>query len=191
MINGHRMPWQTGTLEGAGVRESVRRLRELAGIFRDRAALGALDPDTIVYSVRSWMPVPGGTPGGLFWGVTTLAPGKVGAEYFMTHGHAHEISDRAEFYSTLDGTGALILMDSTGRTWMETMEPGSLHYVAGGLAHRVANTGSRPLIFAACWPSDAGHDYGTIRDYGFGARLLEVDGRPVLVDGVRDAGARH
>ena len=32
----------------------------------------------------------------------------------------------------------------------------------GGVAHRVANTGNSVLSFAACWPSDAGHNYEEI-----------------------------
>jgi len=50
------------------------------------------------------------------------------------------------------------------------------------IGHRVANTGSAPLHFAACWPSDAGHDYDSIRKYGFGARLMKVDGKAKLVE---------
>jgi glucose-6-phosphate isomerase len=45
----------------------------------------------------------------------------------------------------------------------------------------VANTGSEPLVFIACWPSDAGYDYATIERRGFSARLLQRDGVPVLV----------
>jgi glucose-6-phosphate isomerase, archaeal len=45
----------------------------------------------------------------------------------------------------------------------------------------VANTGSEPLIFWARWGSDAGYDYASIAERGFGARLVERDGQPVLV----------
>ena len=34
----------------------------------------------------------------------------------------------------------LILMDRERNTWAERMMPGSLHYIPGGVAHRVANT---------------------------------------------------
>jgi glucose-6-phosphate isomerase len=180
-MNFVRISWETGALEGPGVRESSKRLRELAPLFRDSKAAADLDPDTVVCRVKSWMPVAEGADGGLFWGTTTIEPGKVGDEYFMTHGHFHATRNKAEFYATLRGEGALILMDETGRTWFEAMNPGTVHYIPGGVAHRVANTGAGPLAFAACWPSDAGHDYAVIRARGFGARLREVNGRPMLV----------
>jgi glucose-6-phosphate isomerase len=61
------------------------------------------------------------------------------------------------------------------------MAPGTLHSISGRHAHRVANVGHEPLIFWACWGSDAGYDYATIREHGFGARVVERDGRPALV----------
>jgi glucose-6-phosphate isomerase len=178
-----------GRLSGAEIEISCKRLGEIAILFHDAAAAARLDPETVVYRVESWLPVPPATAGGLFWGVTTIAPGKVGDEYFMTHGHFHEKPDSAEFYAGLSGQGMLLLMDPAGRTWSEPMENGSLHYIPGGIAHRVVNTGSVPLVFAACWPSDAGHDYAAIRTQGFGIRVRELDGRPVPVTEVPGEGA--
>ena len=100
----------------------------------------------------------------------------------MTHGHFHARADRTEFYSTIEGTGALILMNDQRKTWVEEMSPGSLHHIPPRTAHRVANTGTTPLRFVACWPSDAGYDYDAIRTRGFSARLLSVNGSPTLVD---------
>jgi glucose-6-phosphate isomerase len=45
----------------------------------------------------------------------------------------------------------------------------------------VANTGLQPLVFAACWPADAGYDYETVEREGFGGRMMERNGRPVFV----------
>jgi glucose-6-phosphate isomerase len=85
------MDWAKGLLEaGAEVRESVKMLGQLEGIFENSAALRAMDPATVVYRVQAWCPVPEGTEGGLFWGTTVIEPGKVDAEYFMTHGHFHQ-----------------------------------------------------------------------------------------------------
>lgn len=75
----------------------------------------------------------------------------------------------------------MILMSADYETRMEPMSPGSLHFIPPKTAHRVANTGTGPLRFVACWPSDAGHDYESIRKHGFGARLLNVQEKPVLV----------
>ena len=173
--------WSSGLITGDGIEERVKMLGKLTGLFHDEAALSRMDPETEVYRVRFWKPVPEGTTGGLFWGSTTIHPGLVGDEYFMTHGHFHSIRDRAELYATVKGTGAMLFMNEAGKTWCQTMTPGSVHYIPGNVAHRVVNTGSEPLVFLASWPSDAGHDYGTIRAGGFGKRMVKRDGKPCLI----------
>jgi len=177
-----RMNWAKGLLEpDAEIRESVKTLGQLADVFADRNALRARDANTVVYRVQAWCPVPEGAEGGLFWGVTVIEAGLVGQEYFMTHGHFHLKRDRSEYYATLDGDGALILMDERRRAWMEPMAAGSVHFIPPRTAHRVANIGNSPLRFMACWPADAGHDYEIIRNQGFGSRLLRVDDKATLV----------
>ena len=169
-------------LNGEPVISQRRKLKDLAGIFRDEEAFSAMDLEQTAYTVQAWLPVKEGTSGGLFFGTTNLMPGKVGNEYFMTKGHFHTQSDRAEFYWGVQGNGMLILMDCNRSTWAEEMFPGSLHYIPAHVAHRVANTGDAILVFGACWPSDAGHDYEKIVQNGFSARLLGRNGKPELVD---------
>lgn len=177
-----RIDWETGLLRNdSQILESVKTLGQLNGIFADAKAFREMNPETVVYRVQAWCPVPEGTEGGQFWGNTVVEPGKVGSEYFMTHGHFHHKRDRTEYYGTIEGDGALILMDETRRTWMERMSVGSLHFIPPNTAHRVANVGNGPLRLVACWPSDAGHDYTSIRDQGFSARLLNVHGEAKLV----------
>lgn len=178
-----RIDWLTGSLDGAEVRNSQKTITQMQDLFADKSALSKLAPNALVYSVQWWSPVPENAPGGLFWGTTVIEPGKVGQEFFMTHGHFHRRPDRTEFYAAVAGVGALILMDATRKTWTEPMSPGSLHHIPPHTAHRVANTGSAPLHFVACWPSDAGYNYDEIKAHGFGARLVEKDGVPTLVDG--------
>jgi len=173
--------WNSGEITGDGVEESVKTVGQLAGIFGDEAARQKLDPSTEVYRVRFWRPVADGTNGGLFWGATVIQPGRVGDEFFMTHGHFHAIRDRGEYYATVKGTGALLLMQENGETWSEPMSPGSVHYIPGSIAHRVANTGDEPLTFLASWPSDAGHDYAKIRSTGFGKRMVLRNGAACLL----------
>ena len=158
-----------------------RTLGDLRGIFADVDAFSRMPQNMPAYEVSSFLPEQEGTPGGLYFGITYLHPGKVGNEYFMTKGHFHANIDRAEFYWGLEGEGMLILMDQLRRVWTERIFPGSLHYIPGGVAHRMANTGNTLFSFAACWPSDAGHNYREIADHGFAARLLEVDGKPQLI----------
>src|ERR1035441_9567713 len=173
--------WNTGVISGEGVEEAVKNLGQLEGLYHDEAARARMDQGTEVYRVRFWKPVPDGTTGGLFWGSTVLQPGRVGNEYFMTHGHFHSIRDRAEFYATVKGTGAMLFMSEKGNTCSQIMTPGSVPYIPGNVAHRVVNTGSEPLIFLASWPSDAGHDYARIRTSGFTKRMVLQDGVPCVI----------
>jgi glucose-6-phosphate isomerase, archaeal len=174
--------WADGALQTPGLQQSEKKLGHLTGVFRDHQAWQKLDPETIVYRVWWWEPVSPGTEGGLFWGLSEIQPGRVGEEYFMTRGHWHVIRNRAEFYGTVSGSGKLLLMDRTGHTWAEDMRPGSLHYIAGEVAHRIVNTGDIPIRVTACWPSDAGHDYEVAEGRGFGARIIEEQGVPILVN---------
>ena len=170
------------SLYGGPVVHQVRLLKDIAGIFHDQKALSSMDNETPAYRVQSWLPVKEGTPGGLFFGVSTIYPGKVGNEYFMTRGHFHAQSDRAEFYWGVQGRGMLLLMDRERNARAEEVYPGSLHYIGGDTAHRLVNTGIENLIAGACWPSDAGHNYDEIAVNGFSARMLEIDGIPRLVE---------
>lgn len=178
---GVSIDWQTTLLSGPGVDRFRRTLADVRDIFADQDAAAALPADRELYSVEVYAPVPDTTEGGLLWGNTVVQPGRVGDEYFMTKGHFHRVRNRAEFYLTRSGHGALLLMEQGGATRFEPMSPGSVHYIPGSTAHRVSNTGAAPLVFAACWPSDAGHDYETIAQHGFSGRMLLRDGQPTLV----------
>lgn len=177
--------WRKGSLDGPGIQRSRKLLKDLNYVYPNYAESG-LSPDTEVYSVQWWAPARDGQEGGLFWGVTHLQPGRVGDEYFMTHGHFHALETRAEYYTAVSGHGILLRMERGGRTWAEEMVPGALLYIDGKHAHRVVNTGSEPLVFWACWPSDAGYDYGTIAREGFGLRVLERSGNVTLAPKIKE-----
>lgn len=166
---------------GDPIINQTRKLKDLMRIFQDQNTFDLMDLEQLAYTVQSWLPVAEGTHGGLFFGVSTIYPGKVGSEYFMTKGHFHSQSDRAEFYWGVQGSGMLILMDRERNSWAEKVYPGSLHYIDSDIAHRLANIGDKKLIVGACWPSDAGHDYEEIAVNGFSARLLEINGKPKLI----------
>lgn len=183
-------------LVGDQVTKNSRILADLKGVFQDEQSYEAMDSKTLLYEVYSYLPVADGATGtdgvagatgttglagALNFGITHLYPGKVGQEYFMTKGHFHAQDDRAEYYWGIEGEGVLILMDHQRNIWGEKVFPGSLHYIPGGIAHRVANTGHKVLSFGACWPSDAGHNYEDIARNGFSARLMEVEGTPQLL----------
>jgi glucose-6-phosphate isomerase, archaeal len=168
-------------LRGSDIAESEKRMKHLTGVFKDIGAFEQMDPEQLVYNVQAHLPVPEGTSGGLYFGTTIVQPGKVGREYFMTRGHFHALEDRAEYYWGVQGEGMLILMNRERESWAERMFPGSLHYIRGGVAHRIANTGAAALIIGASWPSDAGHNYDEISQHGFSARLLDVADSPTLI----------
>lgn len=185
--NSIQFPPQTlniseGTFKGANVIESTKAIGQLQNIFLDEEARLAMDQSQQVYRVQAHLPVPEGTTAGLFFGTTWIQPGTVGDEYFVTHGHFHQLIDRGEYYWGLKGHGVLILMDEQRNGRAEYMSPGSLHYIPANTAHRVANIGNDELVFGACWPSDAGHNYDEIRNHGFSKRLFNRDGVPTLED---------
>jgi len=174
---------QTGLLgPDARVERSAKSIAQMKDVFLDETARSLMDPAILLYAVEYWRPVPDNTEGGLFWGNSTLYPGIVGEEYFMTRGHLHAQVNRAEFYSTVSGTGMLVLMDEHRRGSVQHMEPGTTHYIPGHIAHRVVNTGDVPLTFLACWPSDAGHDYASIENHGFSLRVLRREGSPFVLE---------
>src|SRR5712691_1638655 len=100
MVN---LEWDRGLMSGFPVQESAKTIGDLKGIFLDETARSQMDPAMEVYRVRWWSPVPAGSEGGLFWGVTIVQPGKVLDEYFMTHGHIHANRTRAEYYTAVAG----------------------------------------------------------------------------------------
>ncbi|WP_432799344.1 glucose-6-phosphate isomerase family protein [Poriferisphaera sp. WC338] len=176
----------TGELGGGNLNTPLQKLRrtigDLIGVFADQQAYNEIAPGTLAYEANLYLPVKQGTQGGLFFGNTKVMPMMIGNEYNMTKGHFHKNRDAAEYYWCIAGEGALILMNEDRSCRAEYMTPGSLHYIPGRTAHRVANIGKHVLTLGACWPADAGHDYETIAKQGFSARLLCVNGKPQLVD---------
>jgi glucose-6-phosphate isomerase len=103
----------------------------LAHVFADEAARQQIDSATVVYAVEYWKPIVDGTEGGLYWRNSTVFPGIVGDEYFMTRGHFHGRRNRAEYYATASGAGLLVLMDEQRRSAVHEMSPGTTHYTPG------------------------------------------------------------
>ncbi len=163
------------------VEQGTKTIAELQWVFADEADRAQMDQTAMVYAVEYWKPVADGTDGGLFWGNSTVYPGVVGEEFFMTRGHFHAVRDRGEFYVTVSGEGMLVLMDEQRLGQVQAMKAGSTHYIAGRVAHRVVNTGDVPLTFLACWPSDAGHDYAAIDEQGFSLRVMRRNGRVEVI----------
>ena len=179
------------TVTGASrtARPIVRRLSSLKGYFRDAAAFDAAvaDGDPLVYEYFD-MGVPE-TSGDVAYGTTSIKPGKIGDEYFMTKGHFHTVLDTAEIYYCLSGHGGMMMETPEGDVEWREMKTGDAVYVPGRWAHRSINvSATEPFVLFFAFPGHAGHDYGTIATKGFRKLMVERDGRPVMVDNERWAG---
>jgi len=172
---------RSGLLSGSDVVTAAKTVGDLAAYWSNANKI--VDPRQTLYTTQTYLSVEGEVEGVVLWGNTTLMPGRVGDEFFMTRGHRHLKTTHGELCITVSGKGALVFMDQSRKTWIEEMGPGSTHWIDGKLAHRTVNTGDEPLIFFCAWPADCGHDYAEISEQGFGARLLDVGGIPRLCQG--------
>jgi len=161
----------TATIDPAGP-VLTRRMTDLEGLFQDVKAWDAVrDSDEVVYTVHS-SPVPE-VPRELPQSITTIYPGQLSGELFMTRGHQHP-DPQGEIYLGLTGTGGLLLFDGEQYAWLD-IAPGTIGYIPPHWAHRSINIGSElPYCFLAVYPGSAGHDYQWVLDHGMGARAKRL-----------------
>ena len=175
----------TGLCRSGKVRPGKRYLSNMAAQFSDQATAQALlkDGDPLLYEFYGLdLPEESGV---LQFGTTTLYPGKVGAEYYMTKGHFHTILDTSEVYYCLSGQGMMLMETPEGETDWKELTPGDALYVPGRWAHRSINTGSEPLVMFFVYRADAGHDYGTIEEKGYRKIVVERNGKIAVLDNPR------
>lgn len=158
----------------------TKRLSEFREIYQDKKAFDAklaAEGDVVTYEVVEFR-----QPGfDVFFGTTTMYPGRVGEEYHMTRGHFHARRDRGEIYYTQSGEGLLVLESREGETRTVDMKPDTCAVIPPDWAHRSVNTGSEPLVFVWVCNPDAGHDYATILTQGMRRLVVCRDGRAALV----------
>lgn len=161
---------------------TIRRLSSMAGYYQAEAAFAALlaVDDPIHYEVYG-IERPA-VAGELISGVTKLAAGKIGPEYFMTKGHYHAVLETGEIYYALQGQGMMVMETPAGEWRVEPFAAGQVVYVPPRWAHRTVNTGDTALIFFWVCPADAGHDYGSIAERGFRKVVFAVEGNPTVLD---------
>jgi len=154
-----------GVLDGAGGRYE-KRLSDLAGLYEDEAAFAALlaVEDPVVYEVTDFRP--SAHAGDLVFGMTRMAPGRVGREFFLTRGHLHARADRPEIYHGQSGRGLMLLESPAGETRTLSIGPGTIAYVPPFWIHRSVNLGDDHLVMVFCYPADAGQDYDVIARSG-------------------------
>jgi len=160
----------------------VRRASDMRGYYADGAGLEQLikdRQDPIHYEVFE-VPVPA-MQGHLMFCISTLQPGLVGKEYFMTKGHYHSVVATAEVYLCLRGEGYMVMKTTEGNFAAEKMTRGGMVYVPPFWAHRSVNTGdNEPLVSFCVYPAEAGHNYGDIAKEGFPKRLFRRNGKCVI-----------
>lgn len=154
-----------------------KTLSELDGLFADVEAFAARrtrEPDRVIYHVDEFRP--SGAAGDLITGISTLSPGRVGAEFHMTRGHIHAQADRTEIYHCLSGHGLMLMETLDGQTVVTELRPGLVAYVPPAHIHRSVNVGDTDLVTLFCYPADAGQDYGIIARSGGMRHRAVADG---------------
>ncbi len=162
-------------------RTNIRKLSDMKGMFLDveseRRILEREDPVIYSFSERI-LPEENGH---LQLAATSIRPGKIGDEYYMTKGHYHRRADTSEAYLGLEGEGCLLIQTEKGDFESIDIRPGVVAYIPPYWGHRMANTGSTPFVFFAVYPGDAGHNYGDIEKTGFVKILIERNKKPLLI----------
>ena len=176
------IPFDLKTGLVAGRQPIQRKLSQMKGMYADEKAFAAMmQEDPIVYEFYD-MHLPE-QAGEIAFGTSITYPGKVGAEYFMTKGHFHEILETGEVYYCLRGQGYMMMESPEGDVETREVTPGVAIYVPPRYAHRSINVSStEPLITFFAFRADAGHDYGTIETKGFRKLVVETPNGPAVVD---------
>lgn len=179
--NIHAFDPQRGEI--AGRNASERYLRDLANSFADpkayQEALALGNP--LIY--RATQVEDSTSEGDVHYGIAIIYPGKVGNEYHLTKGHIHAWRPAAEVYICLGGEGMMLMEDErTGESVAAPLHRNHTLYVPGYMAHRTINTGSEPLVYWGILSSRAGHDYGTIGERNFRQVVVEVNGKPTVLE---------
>lgn len=163
-------------------RTNIRRLSDMKGMFLDPEAEQRIleKENPIIYSFsEKVLPEENGH---LQLATTTIHPGRIGEEYFMTKGHYHRRPDTSEVYLGLEGEGYLLVQTEKGEFESLPIHPGTVAYIPPYWGHRMVNTGLKPFVFFAVYPGDAGHNYGDIERTGFAKVLVEREGKTLLID---------
>jgi glucose-6-phosphate isomerase len=166
---------QSGALVGANS-NYTKYIKQLDGCYADSGAFRQLMSrrgDEVAYRVEHF--VPAQVDGAMIFGTSTLEPGDVSGEFFMTRGHLHQKSDRPEIYQCLSGEGVMLMETLDGRVVSLELSANVLVYVPPYWIHRSVNVGAERLVTLFCYPADSGQDYSIIERAGGMASLVVKD----------------
>ncbi len=172
-----RVDVESGRLAGGSGRYE-KRLSDLAGLYADADSFDALlrdGGDRVAYAVEDLRP--SSAAGDMIFGVTRMAPGTVGDEFFLTRGHIHAIANRPEIYYGESGTGLMLMESPAGETRIVDVGPRVVCYVPPFWIHRSVNVGPDDLVMTFAYPADSGQDYDIIaRAGGMAQRIVRAAG---------------
>ncbi|ASY60656.1 MULTISPECIES: glucose-6-phosphate isomerase family protein [Sinorhizobium] len=157
-----------------------KRVSDLRQVFADREAVERMVAEKgnpLVYQVRAYRK----EGCDLWFGTTTIEPGRVGSEYFMTRGHFHKRRDMGEVYYTQAGNGLLLLQSRDSQIETLEMRPGVCSSIPPDWAHRSINVGDEPLVFFWICNVEAGNDYADIVQKGMLKRVVVGNSGPQLI----------
>jgi glucose-6-phosphate isomerase len=161
-----------------------RRLSAMKDSYGDAAAADAIlaNDDPVIYDFHAVRDMEDRQK--LIFGVTTIYPGTVGDEYYMTKGHFHDRArDGDEIYLVIEGSGHLLLQARDGESQVIEMLPGALLYTPSTWAHRTVNSGETDLVFLSIWAWNVDYDYETIvARGGFPKRVVKRPAGPAIID---------
>jgi glucose-6-phosphate isomerase, archaeal len=156
-----------------GARANRRCLADVSDVFGDAGEVSRrLAENPLIYEFFDLRDaIPGSR---LSFGLTTIQPGAIGGEYYMTRGHFHALAqDGDELYLGVSGRGLLQLQSRAGEEQDLDLLPGRILYTPLAWAHRTINTGAEPLVFFSIWPAATAYDYEEITHrHGFPQRVL-------------------
>ena len=156
-------------------RHYEKKFKDLAGLYGDAAAFSRMAieiGEEVVYEV--WEHRATQAAGDSVFGTSVMKPGRVGDEFYVTRGHQHAQTDRAETYYCMRGTGVMLMEHPNGEVSALPMSVGTVVYVPPEWIHRSVNTGPETLVTLFTYAADAGQDYGIIeRSGGMRVRVVQ------------------
>lgn len=99
-------------------------------------------------------------------GLTTIEPGNINKEFFMTKGHKHR-KPRKEIYIMLNGKGKLILQNK--KVTIISLKKNKIYEIPEKTGHRLVNTGDKKLEVLTIYSKDSEPSY----DIEFKKRLFK------------------
>lgn len=135
------------------------RLKDMQNFFSDKKSVNLkLKGNPIIYEVLRKK------AGDTEYSLTTIKPGKIGKEHFMTRGHYHK-NNFTELYLLLKGKGVLLIQNK--KCIAIKLKKDKIYLISSKYAHRTINTGGDALEILTIQSTKIKYDYKKIEKAGF------------------------